>query len=105
MLAVEIFAPTPADLQTTWVDWNPSPPDKNMGLWQPAYLERERRRGDPLSAVVSRVDTATLKSADLTVVTDLKNLTAKAVTGTLRGRIGTSASARPSRSRRTTARW
>src|SRR5437868_8902302 len=37
-LAVEVFAPTPPDLQTTWVDWNPSPPDKDMGLWQPAYL-------------------------------------------------------------------
>ncbi|HJQ54225.1 MAG TPA: beta galactosidase jelly roll domain-containing protein, partial [Gemmatimonadaceae bacterium] len=37
-LAVEVFAPKPADLQTTWVDWNPSPPDKDMGLWQPAYL-------------------------------------------------------------------
>ncbi|HMG95896.1 MAG TPA: hypothetical protein VK565_06315, partial [Gemmatimonadaceae bacterium] len=31
VLAVEVFAPTPPDLQTTWVDWNPSPPDKNMG--------------------------------------------------------------------------
>ena len=38
VLAVEVFAPTPPDLQTTWVDWNPSPPDKNMGLWQPVYL-------------------------------------------------------------------
>ena len=37
-LAVEVFAPTPADLQTTWVDWNPSPPDKDMGLWQPVWL-------------------------------------------------------------------
>src|SRR4051812_374871 len=38
VLAVEIYAPTPPDLQTTWVDWNPSPPDKDMGLWQPVYL-------------------------------------------------------------------
>jgi exo-1,4-beta-D-glucosaminidase len=38
--------------------------------------------------VVSRVDTATLSSAELTVATDLRNLTAHAVTGTLRGRIG-----------------
>src|SRR3954465_5240855 len=37
-LAVEIFPPTPPDLQTTWVDWNPSPPDKDMGLWQPVWL-------------------------------------------------------------------
>lgn len=31
-LAVEIFAPDTPDLQTTWVDWNPSPPDKDMGI-------------------------------------------------------------------------
>src|SRR6266567_4251103 len=31
-LAVEVFAPTPGDLGINWVDWNPTPPDKNMGL-------------------------------------------------------------------------
>ena len=87
-LAVEVFAPTPPDLQTTWVDWNPSPPDKDMGLWQPAYLSAT---GDVVlryPEVVSRVDTATLRSADLTVVTGLRNLSAQTVSGTLRGRIG-----------------
>src|SRR6202008_50721 len=87
-LAVEVFAPTPPDLQTTWVDWNPSPPDKDMGLWQPVHLAA---RGDVVvryPEVVSRVDTATLRSADLTVVTGLRNLSSQTVTGTLRGRIG-----------------
>ena len=47
-LAVEVFAPTPPDLQTTWVDWNPSPPDKDMGLWQPVSLVALRKlRRDP----------------------------------------------------------
>ena len=93
-LAVEVFAPTPPDLQTTWVDWNPSPPDKNMGLWQPAYLSAS---GDVVvrsPEVVSRVDTGTLRSADLTVAANLKNLTSHAVSGTLRGRIGTVAFSR-----------
>ena len=88
-LAVEVYAPTPADLQTTWVDWSPSPPDKDMGLWQPAYLTAS---GDVVvrhPQVISHVDTETLKRADLTVGTDLRNLTGRAVTGTLRGRIGT----------------
>lgn len=39
-LALEVFPPEPDDLAITWVDWNPSPPDKNMGLWQRAYLRR-----------------------------------------------------------------
>ncbi|CAN5417806.1 carbohydrate-binding protein [soil metagenome] len=87
-LAVEVFAPEPADLQTTWVDWNPSPPDKNMGLWQPAYLSSSGDVVVRYPEVVSHVDTASLKSADLTVITDLRNLASRAVTGTLRGRIG-----------------
>ncbi len=94
-LAVEVFAPTPAGLQTTWVDWNPSPPDKDMGVWQPAYLSAS---GDVVvrhPMVTSHVDTATLRSADLTVATNLRNLTSNTVTGTLRGRIGNIAFARP----------
>jgi len=95
VLAVEVFAPTPADLQTTWVDWNPSPPDKNMGLWQPAYLSAS---GDVVvrsPEVLSHVDTATLRSADLTVAANLRNLTSSPINGTLRGRIGTVAFSRP----------
>jgi exo-1,4-beta-D-glucosaminidase len=94
-LAVEVFAPTPADLQTTWVDWNPSPPDKDMGLWQPAYL---RASGDVViryPEVVSKVDTATLRRAELTVVTDLRNISSQTVTGTLSGRIGNVAFSKP----------
>ncbi|MFL5543572.1 MAG: glycosyl hydrolase 2 galactose-binding domain-containing protein [Gemmatimonadaceae bacterium] len=87
-LAVEVFAPTPPDLQTTWVDWNPSPPDKDMGLWQPAYLTASGDVVIQYPAVISRVDTGTLRSADLTVVMGLKNLTAATVAGTVHGRIG-----------------
>ncbi len=35
---VEVFAPTPSDLALNWVDWNPMPPDKNMGLWRDVYV-------------------------------------------------------------------
>jgi exo-1,4-beta-D-glucosaminidase len=88
VLAVEIFAPAPADLQTTWVDWNPSPPDKDMGLWQPVWLASS---GDVIvrhPEVVSRVDTAALHSADLTVGANVMNLSSQPMNGTLRGRIG-----------------
>src|SRR5204862_6736269 len=88
VLAVEVWAPTPLDLQTTWVDWSPSPPDKDMGLWQPAYLSASGEVVVRYPEVVSRVDSATLRSAELTVATDLRNLTSRTVTGTLRGRIG-----------------
>ncbi len=38
ILAVQVFAPTENDLAITFVDWNPAPPDKNMGLWREVYL-------------------------------------------------------------------
>jgi exo-1,4-beta-D-glucosaminidase len=94
-LAVEVFAPKPIDLQTTWVDWNPSPPDKDMGLWQPVYLTATGDVVVRYPMVTSRVDTSTARSADLTVVTDLKNLSSRPVAGTLRGRIGTVAFSKP----------
>ena len=37
-LAVEVFAPEKNDLGLTWVDWNPTPPDKDMGIWREVYL-------------------------------------------------------------------
>ena len=37
-LALEVFAPDKTDLAMTWVDWNPTPPDKDMGLWKDVYL-------------------------------------------------------------------
>jgi exo-1,4-beta-D-glucosaminidase len=37
-LAVEIFGPEKWDLGITWVDWNPTPPDKDMGIWREVFL-------------------------------------------------------------------
>src|SRR6202521_4181947 len=37
-LAVEVFAPHKNDLAMTWVDWNPTPPDKDMGIWKEVLL-------------------------------------------------------------------
>jgi exo-1,4-beta-D-glucosaminidase len=37
-MALEIFAPKKDDLEITWVDWNPTPPDKLMGIWREVFL-------------------------------------------------------------------
>jgi exo-1,4-beta-D-glucosaminidase len=87
-LAVEVFAPVPADLQTTWVDWNPSPPDKDMGIWQPAYLAASGDVVVRYPEVMSRIDTSVSPRASLTVVSGLRNLSSHPVSGMLRGRIG-----------------
>jgi exo-1,4-beta-D-glucosaminidase len=95
VLAIEIFAPTPPDLQPTWVDWNPAPPDKDMGLWQPVWLAASGDVRIRYPQVVTHVDTASLKSADLDVTAHLRNVSSHAVTGTLRGHIGDIAFSRP----------
>src|SRR3984893_7474149 len=38
VLAVQVWAATENNLAITFVDWNPAPPDKNMGLWREVYL-------------------------------------------------------------------
>ena len=38
VLAVEIFPPQPGDFTMGFVDWNPSPPDRGMGLFRPVKL-------------------------------------------------------------------
>ena len=38
-LAVEIFPPVSGDFSIGFVDWNPAPPDHNMGLFRGVYLE------------------------------------------------------------------
>src|SRR2546430_16626208 len=38
VVAVAVTPPHAAELGITWVDWNPTPPDKDMGLWQEVVL-------------------------------------------------------------------
>ena len=49
VLAVQVFAPTDHDLAITFVDWNPAPPDKNMGLWRERLSDLQRPGGVTLS--------------------------------------------------------
>ena len=95
VLAVEIFASTPADLATSSIDWYPSPPDKMMGLWHEVYLSASGPVVVRYPQVVSDVDTATLARADLTVHTMLRNTSDRSVSGVLRGRIGSIAFEQP----------
>ncbi|MBV9927277.1 MAG: glycosyl hydrolase family 2 [Acidobacteria bacterium] len=86
-LALEVFAPRPDDLALTWVDWNPTPPDKMMGLWQGAYLSTSGPVTVRHPQVVTKLDTPSLDTAHLTVYAELHNATDRPVQGTLRGRI------------------
>ncbi len=87
VLAVQVWAPTESDLAITFVDWNPAPPDKNMGLWRDVYLSTTGPVAMRYATVVSKLDLPASDSAQLTVTAQLKNGTSAAVKGRLRGQI------------------
>ena len=85
VLAVQVFAPTDTDLAITFVDWNPAPPDKNMGLWREVFLTASGPVALRYPTVVAHVDGS--NNAQLAVTALLKNATSEPVKGTLRGSI------------------
>src|SRR5437879_5609581 len=87
VVAVQVFAPTETDLAITFVDWNPAPPDKNMGLWRDVYITATGPVALRYPAVLSKVNSAANDSAQLTVVAQDKNASDKPVEGILKGRI------------------
>jgi exo-1,4-beta-D-glucosaminidase len=87
VLAVQVFAPTENDLAITFVDWNPAPPDKNMGLWREVYLTSSGPVALRYPAVVSKLNLPAADSAALTVTAQVKNSTDHAVSGKLEGKI------------------
>jgi exo-1,4-beta-D-glucosaminidase len=88
-LAVEIFPPQPDDLANTWVDWNPMPPDKNMGIWRDVYVTTSGPVTLSYPRTITHFDLPSLDTAHLTVVAEAHNVTGQPVTGTLSGTIGT----------------
>ncbi len=87
-LAVEVFGPGPEDLGLTWVDWNPAPADKDMGLWDGVYLADSGAVTVRHPFVSTDLDVPSLKTARLTVSADLTNRTSARVVATIRGTIG-----------------
>jgi exo-1,4-beta-D-glucosaminidase len=79
-IAVETFAPTEHDLAINWVDWNPCPPDKDMGLTGDVALYTS----GPVSVRSPMVDTHLSGSSDvaeLTVYGEVHNASAQRVSG------------------------
>ena len=87
VLAVQVFAPTENDLAITFVDWNPAPPDKNMGLWREVYLTASGPVALRYPTVVSRLNLSANDSAQLTVSAQVKNGSSQPVKGKLKGQI------------------
>jgi exo-1,4-beta-D-glucosaminidase len=87
VLAVQVWAPTENSLAITFVDWNPSPPDKNMGLWREVYLTTSGPAALRNPAVLSKVESPANNAAHLTVTAQVKNGSEHPIRGTLKGKI------------------
>jgi len=85
VLAVETIAQTENDLGINWVDWNPAPPDKDMGLWRPVYLQDSGPVAIRYPQVITHFPTTSLDQANLAVEAELQNATDVQVTGYLDG--------------------
>jgi exo-1,4-beta-D-glucosaminidase len=95
VLAVETFAPTPTDLGINWVDWNPCPPDKDMGLWGPVTFITSGPVVVRSPMATSHFPDASLKSVELTVRTEVHNTTDHSTKGRLDGKVAGIAISQP----------
>lgn len=87
-VALRVAIPESQDLALTFVDWNPMPPDKMMGLWNDVRV----LASGPVSLrdvfVQSQIEQQTLAKAALTVRARLTNASKVPVAGVLSGSIG-----------------
>ena len=55
-LGVQVYSPSETDLAITFVDWNPAPPDKNMGIFRNVEIRTSGPVALRYPTVVSKVD-------------------------------------------------
>src|ERR1700758_1969659 len=93
LAAQQVAAPAPAakqtlkDLGINWADWNPTPPDKNMGLWQDVYLTTSGPVKIRYPAIVTRLSEKARATAELTILAELHNASDKPVEGKFQAEI------------------
>lgn len=88
VLAVEVIPARAGEPSIGFADWNPRPPDNNLGLWREVKLTFAGALSIEAPYVQSTLDMKSPISARLRVSADIINNTNAAVTGTLTGAIG-----------------
>ena len=87
VLAVEVISPKPGDFSTGFVDWNPPPPDRNMGIFRSVRLRFCRDISIEQPFIQTKLNLETLDEATLTVTTELANHRHRSISGILEGEI------------------
>ncbi len=88
VLAAKAYAETPNDLALTFVDWNPLPPDKDMGLFRRVFITRTGAVSLWHPQVRTQLELPSLAAAHLTISAHLRNSASHTVRGWLVARIG-----------------
>ncbi|HEX5353302.1 MAG TPA: glycoside hydrolase family 2 [Rhodanobacteraceae bacterium] len=88
VLAIKVYPANPnRDLSLSWIDWNPAPPDHNMGIWRDVDIVRS----GPVSLhdvyVTADLSVPALDRATLTIHAKLRNDTDVAQTAVLGGNV------------------
>jgi exo-1,4-beta-D-glucosaminidase len=86
-LALEVYPPKPGDFSTGFVDWNPPPPDRNMGIFRSVRLRCCRGVSIEQPFVQTKLNLQTLDEATLTVTAELVNHRQNSISGILEGEI------------------
>jgi exo-1,4-beta-D-glucosaminidase len=86
-LALEIFPPKGNDLTITWVDWNPTPPDRGMGIWYDVSVNSTGPVAVDNPRIKTKLNLPQTDKASLTISADLTNITDKMISGVLKGTI------------------
>jgi exo-1,4-beta-D-glucosaminidase len=85
VLALKVIRPHAGELTLGFMDWNPYPPDHDMGIWRPVHLLVSGPVSVNQPFVRTKVDTTTLAHAKLTVSVVVHNYSQKSIRGALKG--------------------
>jgi exo-1,4-beta-D-glucosaminidase len=86
-IALEIYPPKTFDLTISWVDWNPTPPDRGMGIWYDVTLSASGTVVIEHPFVKTKLNLPSTDQAKLTVIAEVKNAESVPVNGLLKGTI------------------
>jgi exo-1,4-beta-D-glucosaminidase len=86
-IALEIYPPKTFDLTISWVDWNPTPPDRGMGIWYNVTLSATGSVAIDHPFVKTKLNLPSTDRAKLSVIAEVKNAENVPVKGILKGTI------------------
>jgi exo-1,4-beta-D-glucosaminidase len=86
-IALVIYPPKTFDLTISWVDWNPTPPDRGMGIWYDVTLTTSGPVAIDHPFVKTKLNLPSTNQAKLSVIAELKNAESAPVKGVLKGTI------------------